>query len=69
MMKQQRKHVEPPIWLDQVLGFFSPPFSSKNGGSAVTSRNFLVAGTDLPSAPIERCAASVGQPKGRLVVT
>jgi hypothetical protein len=25
-----------PAWLDQVLGCLSPPFSFRNGGSAIT---------------------------------
>jgi hypothetical protein len=35
-----------PAWLDQVLGCLSPPFTFRNGGSAITGAN----GADRKSA-------------------
>jgi hypothetical protein len=41
-----------PAWLDQVLGCLSPPFSFRNGGSAITGtgdRGSAQQGAAIPS--------------------
>jgi len=46
-----------PAWLDQVLGVLSPPFSFRNGGSAVTG------GGGSGKKPGQQSAASEGSTK------
>jgi hypothetical protein len=49
MMTQKYDGTDRPTWLDQVLGFFSPPFLAKYGGSATACR--LPAAWDAEASP------------------
>jgi hypothetical protein len=51
-----------PVWLDQVLGCLSPPFTFRNGGSAVTDR----AKCKQDDAAKARGDGAAGQPQKRV---
>ena len=53
-----------PAWLDQVLGCLSPPFSFRNGGSAITGSKGPDGKPAQQSAAIRKVDGAA-QPKGR----
>jgi hypothetical protein len=53
-----------PAWLDQVLGCLSPPFSFRNGGSAITGVGAADRGTTQQGAAIP-AADGPAKPKAR----
>jgi hypothetical protein len=55
-----------PAWLDQVLGCLSPPFSFRNGGSAITGPQSGDRKTAQQSAAIPQVDGTAKPKSGQL---